>query len=141
MQLVFHISKNRTQRKTRRKKPKNHLFKTHTFMHKYLNNASISEWYIQKRTNLRYCIDKRNTPIFQQNIKSFCKTNCVFVSFSRKNQAKNNEKRHLFEGEKRRFNLIFFQNRNAILLSFRPAQPSMESMHASTFRRLKAVSK
>lgn len=141
MPLVFHISKNRAQRKTRRKKLKNSLCKTHTFMHKYLNNASISEWYIQKRTNLRYCIDKRNTPIFQQNIKSFCKTNCVFVSFSRKNQAEKQRKTAFFEGEKRSFNLIFFQNRYAILLSSRPAQPSMESMHASTFRRLKAVSK
>lgn len=64
-----------------------------------------------------------------------------FCKFFKKKQAKKQRKTAFFEGEKRRFNLIFFQNCNAILLSFRPAQPSMESMHASTFRRLKAVSK
>ena len=78
---------------------------------------------------------------FNKTSNRFEKQIAFLRVFQGKIKRKNNEKRHFFEGEKRRFNLIFFQNRNAILLSFRPAQPSMESMHASTFRRLKAVSK
>ena len=69
------------------------------------------------------------------------KNKLCFCEFFKEKSSEKQRKTAFFEGEKRRFNLLFFQNRNAILLSFRPAQPSMESMHASTFRRLKAVSK